>query len=221
MDKRDWLKVVVVVLIIVLVNVIAVFFPFRVNASELENERLNNLELRLADYEHTIADIEYQIQQLSENDDYQYQQLLTLSQQLDLMIVGVNQLIELSIEGIENDIQRNEVDTFRYGASEERQNVALSRFDNSIVALQSIIEKLDNINIGTDRGNDLLINLGDSLGNEIQENTDKTLQELNETLTTTNTFLIYLFVMLLFVMVGIIAIAIGKLLMNTVFRFIE
>lgn len=63
-----------------------------------QNERLNNLEVRLEEMGFRINEIELSLESLHENQALEEEQRLAITQQLELLIVGMNDLCNYNIE---------------------------------------------------------------------------------------------------------------------------
>lgn len=63
-----------------------------------QNERLNNLEVRLEEMGFRINEIELSLESLHENQALEEEQRLAITQQLELLIIGINDLCNYNIE---------------------------------------------------------------------------------------------------------------------------
>ena len=163
-----------------------------------QDERLNSLELRLEELGYTIDDVEQAIIALQEVDTSLEEQRLLISEQLDLCIVALNDLINYSIEHLEKE------DTAALLTEEYRTTVTAGIVTNEMA--------MTTLNENTVSGNTIISNFNDSVSENLQLTSENTLQELNKTLLTTNTFLSYVFILLLVVLVILITYGIGALI---------
>lgn len=191
------------------------------SASEGEEKRLNALELRLKDYEVTIENIKDSITALNENDEHQYEQRLAIQQQLDLMIVGINELINLYIDELEKNALRDEIELLREQANKERHNEMVLEIQRIAEITDTITPEIEKIKELTVSGNELMIEMSDSIGNEIKESTERTMKELNETMTVTNTFLAYAYWIVLGLFVVALLRAIAAWVKDTLMKHIN
>jgi hypothetical protein len=220
-------KIIIGILITVMtVLTILLFISIDASASGLEDgERIDAMEKRLADYEINIGQIRENIDALAENDELQYEQRLSMQQQLDVVILGLGDLIGLASYEIEKNKERDETVLQRYLSDDNLKRVLINdqRTGNAELteikeALEVSLEGLASLSVS---GNELVAEMNDNLGNEIKNSTEKTLLELNETLTTTNKFLSYLAVLLIFTFVVILLIVFGQWIKNTLTKHIE
>lgn len=163
-----------------------------------QDERLNSLELRLEELGYAIDEVEQVIVALQEVDTSLEEQRLLISEQLELCIVALNDLINYSIEHLEKE------DTAALLTEEYRTIVTTGIVTNETA--------MTTLNENTVSGNTIISNFNDSVSENLQLTSENTLQELNKTLLTTNTFLSYVFILLLIVLVLFITYGIGALI---------
>ena len=163
-----------------------------------QDERLNNLELRLEELGYSINEVEQAIVLLQETDTALEEQRLVISEKLDLCIIALNDLINYSIEHLEKD------DSAALLTEEYRTTVT--------TAIETNEESMIKLNENTVSGNMIISNFNDSVSENLQLTSENTLQELNKTLLTTNTFLSYVFILLLVVLAILITYGIGALI---------
>lgn len=173
-------------------------------------DRVNALELRLQDYEYTIAELKSSIQTLQENGAAEYQEKLALQQQIDLLIVGLNDLLNQYTLDLDNR------------ALLEAKHV--EQFDTLLLQLRgmdkSVTDGFTEAKEISVSGNQLITNMNDNLGDGIKKSSEQMLTELNETLSITNKLMSYLAVLLLLFYVVFISVFIGILIKNTVLKHI-
>ena len=163
-----------------------------------QDERLNSLELRLEELGYSINEVEQAIVLLQETDTALEEQRLVISEKLDLCIIALNDLINYSIEHLEKD------DSAALLTEEYRTTVT--------TAIETNEESMMKLNENTVSGNMIISNFNDSVSENLQLTSENTLQELNKTLLTTNTFLSYVFILLLIVLILFITYGIGALI---------
>ena len=98
-------------LLVFLLSVLLFFFlSIPVHAEEIaegesqtdteQNERLNSLEIRLEELGYTINELQATIESVQTSELEEEQQRLVISEKLDLLIIGVRDLINYSIESL-------------------------------------------------------------------------------------------------------------------------
>lgn len=163
-----------------------------------QDERLNSLEIRLEELGYIIDETSQSIILLQETDADLEQQRLELSEKLDLCIIALNDLINYSVEQLEKmDSSEVLTESYRTALLEELEANRLLVTD---------------LNDNTVSGNMIISDFNDSVSENLQLTSENTLQELNKTLLTTNTFLSYVFILLLGVLVLFITFGIGALI---------
>lgn len=171
-----------------------------------QDERLNSLEIRLEELGYIIDETNQAIILLQETDADLEQQRLELSEKLDLCIIALNDLINYSVEQLEKmDSSEVLTESYRTALFEELEANRLLVTD---------------LNDNTVSGNMIISDFNDSVSENLQLTSEKTLQELNDTLLVTNTFLSYLFILILIVLVMIVTYLIGAFIYKFVIRHI-
>lgn len=163
-----------------------------------QDERLNNLELRLEELGYSIDEVEQAIVSLQEANAELEEQRLIISEKLDLCIIALNDLINYSIEHL------NKEDAAALLTEEYRTTVTAGIVTNETA--------MTTLNENTVSGNTIISTFNDSVSENLKLTSENTLQELNKTLLTTNTFLSYVFILLLVVLVLFITYGIGALI---------
>lgn len=172
-----------------------------------QDERLNSLELRLEEMGYSIDEVEQAIVSLQEVDASLEEQRLLISEKLDLCIIALNDLINYSIEYLNKEDSSNLL-------TEEYRAAVLSGIETNETAMTTLNEN-------TVSGNTIIRNFNDSVSENLQLTSENTLQELNKTLLVTNTFLSYLFVLILIVLVLFITYGIGALINKLITRHVR
>lgn len=192
--------------------VICFSFSFVSNAAETEetesatdteqDKRLNALELRLEEMGYVINDVEMSIESIMGSLEQFEAERLSISQEVELLVIGISQLCDDNIAFTEK------FDAFAADAS-----AADLKTDT---ALTDINTSLDSLNENTVSGNVLITDLSSSIKTDMKNISETSINEFNETLLRTNTLLSYLFVLLLFLLVLIIASMIGSIFKNII-----
>ena len=172
-----------------------------------QDERLNSLEKRLEEIGYTIDETVQAIISLQEADVSLEEQRIEISEKLDLCIIALNDLINYSIEGLDK-ADASEVLT------EEYRTEVLTDLETNEAAMVTLNEN-------TVSGNTILTDFNDSVTENLQLTSENTLQELNKTLSTTNTFLSYLFVLLLVVLALFVTNWIGALINKFILKHVQ
>jgi ABC-type Na+ efflux pump permease subunit len=220
MSNGDFVEFKIVVLLAALSAVFFCVTPLYVHAEESENEdsysetendtiqeeRINALEARLEEMGYTINDLEMTIESITEEMELEEEQRLAIGQQLELLIIGVSQLCDDSISFNEK------YDTYT-GESSSMQISANTSLDN-------VNSTLSELNENTVSGNALVSAFSDSIKVDMQNISETSINEFNETLLKTNTLLSYLFVLILLLLVLLICFGIGALLRNIISRHV-
>lgn len=192
--------------------VICFSFSFVSNAAETgetesatnteQDQRLNALELRLEEMGYTINDINMSIESIFEELETSEQQHLSIGQELELLLIGVSQLCDDDMAFME-----------KYDATVEGFSAIQTETNSSLGDINAVMNEL---NENTVSGNILITNFSDSISTDMQNISETSINEFNETLLKTNTLLSYLFWLLLFVLVLIICFWLGTVLKNII-----
>ena len=170
-------------------------------------ERVNFLEIRLEELGYQIDDMQEAIVAIETANQTEEENRLALSDKLDLVIIALNNLIENDLELLQKE------DDAALLTTEYREVVATALATN-----ETAVEEL---NENTVSGNTLISDFNTSVEENMQLVSESTLQELNKTLLTTNTFLSYLFVLLLLLFVLLIVYGLGSLLYKSVLKHVQ
>lgn len=174
-----------------------------------QNERLNSLEIRLEELGYRINEIEGVLEEIQTSELLEEQERLAVSEKLDLVIIGLNDLINYDIEKLEKaDNSELLTDVYRNQVLE-----ALNCNADSMEQLNATTLRLSDDTVS---GNILITNFSDSISTDMQNISETSINEFNETLLKTNTLLSYLFWLLLFVLVLIICFWLGTVLKNII-----
>lgn len=172
-----------------------------------QDERLNSLEIRLEEMGYSIDEVNRVIISLQEADTLLEEQNLLISEKLDLCIIALNDLVNYSIEHLKNDDAAELL-------TEEYRTAVISGITTNETAMSTLNEN-------TVSGNTIISTFNDSVSENLQLTSENTLQELNKTLLVTNTFLSYLFILLLIVLVLFICYGIGALIHKLIFSHVR
>ena len=162
-----------------------------------QNERLNNLEIRLEELGYQINDAGTAIESINVQLETAEAERLTVSQQLELLLIGINDEIELL----------NTVVT-------DTASVALG-LEQSLPVIDTDMKQLNQLTVS---GNASIDAFSTSIKTDMQNISETSIEEFNTTLLRTNTLLSYLFVLLLFLLVLMIAFFIGSVIKNIINR---
>lgn len=170
-------------------------------------DRVNLLELRLEELGYQINDMQTAIESLETADQEQEETRLAISDKLDLVIIALDSLIE-------NDLAQMQ--------KQEDADLLAAEYRETITGALSVNEAaFEELNENTVSGNTLISDFNSSMEENLQLVSESTLQELNKTLLATNTFLSYLFILVLIVLVLLIVYGLGALLNRSIFRHIK
>lgn len=170
-------------------------------------DRVNLLELRLEELGYQINDTQTAIESLETADQEQEETRLAISDKLDLVIIALDSLIE-------NDLAQMQ--------KQEDADLLAAEYRETITGALSVNETaFEELNENTVSGNTLISDFNTSMEENLQLVSESTLQELNKTLLATNTFLSYLFILVLIVLVLLIVYGLGALLNRSIFRHIK
>lgn len=214
-DNRSFISIkVLLFLVFLLYFVLALSLSVKAQEQEEENEtdafqneRLNSLETRLEELGYIINDMENAIERIQESDTAQEQERLLLSDKLDLTLIALNDLVNYSIDLL--------------GMTQEALLDSMTYQDSVNGMLSFLHSDMESLNENTVSGNALISSMNDSLGEELNTASANSIQEFNHTLSKTNTLLSYLFVLLLFLLVMVVAVSIGLLLHHMIHKFVR
>lgn len=179
-------------------------FPLIVSASETDypdvGERVNFLELRLEDFGTSISEINNRLSNVDIYIEELEMKRLEISQQLDVLIVGVNSLYE-------------ELSYFReYG---EKSMDGIENIEKSSKIFDENQKEIINLTVS---GNDIISSLGDTVTESIESNSQQSIDELTKVLSDTNSMLVKLYCMLFALIVLIIVDVLYRFLWNRLFK---
>lgn len=169
-------------------------------------DRVNFLEIRLEELGYQIDDMQTAIEAIEASDQLEEENRLALSDKLDLVIIALNNLIENDLELLQKQ------DDAELLTTEYRETITTALTTNETA--------FEELNENTVSGNSLISEFNTSVEENMQLVSESTLQELNKTLLTTNTFLSYVFILLLIVLVLIIVYGLGALLNKIIFKHV-
>lgn len=169
-----------------------------------QNERLNNLEIRLEELGYSVNEARDSINAINERFELLEQERLEIRDQLDLIIIGLDDLCTYSIEYL--------------GNFDSAATVSQTADTDTLSALNQIYDSSVELNENTVSGNAIVTAFGDNIKTDMQNISETSINEFNETLLKTNTLLSYLFVLILFLLVLMVAYGVGSIIQNIIKR---
>lgn len=169
-----------------------------------QNERLNNLEIRLEELGYSVNEARDSINAINERFELLEQERLEIRDQLDLIIIGLDDLCTYSIEYL--------------GNFDSAVTVSQTADTDTLSALNQIYDSSVELNENTVSGNAIVTAFGDNIKMDMQNISETSINEFNETLLKTNTLLSYLFVLILFLLVLMVAYGVGSIIQNIIKR---
>ncbi len=199
----------VLILVSVVISSTAVVHAEEIVESETltdseQNERLNNLEIRLEELGYSVNEVRDSINAINEHFELLEQERLEICDQLDLIIIGLDDLCTYSIEYL--------------GNFDSAVTVSQTADTDTLSALNQIYDSSVELNENTVSGNAIVTAFGDNIKTDMQNISETSINEFNETLLKTNTLLSYLFVLILFLLVLMIAYGVGSIIQNIIKR---
>lgn len=189
-----------------------VFFltPATAYAAEIvvDEERIESIEERLNSYGSSIQEIKDRLAAVDSELETQYQNDLTMMQQLDVLIVGVDSIFQ---EFVAFHAEFIEQFTLLLG------NLAAYK-DSVVFEIQGMGKQIQTLNDTLLLTNTALDNMTLALSEQIATSQEATLTELNDTLLVTNNLLVYLFCTLVIVLIAIIAVVLYRLIHGTLIK---
>ena len=172
-----------------------------------DDERINNLEKRLEELGYQISETKDSIVAIEDRLDPLEADHLSLQQELELLLIGMNDQLDML-----NTI----------GADLTASTTLLSDHLPTVVMQgETLQEDTKSLYQETVSGNTLVSDLGDSLKVDMENISQKSLEEFNKTLLSTNKLLSYLFVLLLVLLVLFIVFGLAKLVKDTLLKYVE
>lgn len=169
-----------------------------------QNERLNNLEIRLEELGYSVNEARDSINAINERFELLEQERLEIRDQLDLIIIGLDDLCTYSIEYL--------------GNFDSAVTVSQTADTDTLSVLNQIYDSSVELNENTVSGNAIVTAFGDNIKTDMQNISETSINEFNETLLKTNTLLSYLFVLILFLLVLMVAYGVGSIIQNIIKR---
>lgn len=199
----------VLILVSVVISSTAVVHAEEIVESETltdseQNERLNNLEIRLEELGYSVNEARDSINAINERFELLEQERLEIRDQLDLIIIGLDDLCTYSIEYL--------------GNFDSAVTVSQTADTDTLSVLNQIYDSSVELNENTVSGNAIVTAFGDNIKTDMQNISETSINEFNETLLKTNTLLSYLFVLILFLLVLMIAYGVGSIIQNIIKR---
>lgn len=199
----------VLILVSVVISSTAVVHAEEIVESETltdseQNERLNNLEIRLEELGYSVNEVRDSINAINERFELLEQERLEIRDQLDLIIIGLDDLCTYSIEYL--------------GNFDSAATVSQTADTDTLSVLNQIYDSSVELNENTVSGNAIVTAFGDNIKTDMQNISETSINEFNETLLKTNTLLSYLFVLILFLLVLMVAYGVGSIIQNIIKR---
>lgn len=199
----------VLILVSVVISSTAVVHAEEIVESETltdseQNERLNNLEIRLEELGYSVNEVRDSINAINERFELLEQERLEIRDQLDLIIIGLDDLCSYSIDYL--------------GNFDSAVTASQTADTDTLSALNQIYDTSVELNENSVSGNALITAFGDNIKTDMQNISETSINEFNETLLKTNTLLSYLFVLILFLLVLMVAYGVGSIIQNIIKR---
>ena len=204
-----YMMLAVLILVSVVISSTAVVHAEEIVESETltdseQNERLNNLEIRLEELGYSVNEVRDSINAINERFELLEQERLEIRDQLDLIIIGLDDLCTYSIEYL--------------GNFDSAATVSQTADTDTLSVLNQIYDSSVELNENTVSGNAIVTAFGDNIKTDMQNISETSINEFNETLLKTNTLLSYLFVLILFLLVLMVAYGVGSIIQNIIKR---
>lgn len=191
-----------------------VIFPIVAHAEESapeenissDDERINNLEKRLEELGYQISETKDSIVAIEDRLDPLEADRLSLQQELELLLIGINDQLNL-LNTISTDLTAS-------------STLLSDHLPAVVMQGETLQEDTKNLYQETVSGNTLVSNLGDSLKMDMENISQKSLEEFNATLLSTNKLLSYLFVLLLILLVLVICYGLCRIIKNTLLKYV-
>lgn len=174
--------------------------------STSDNERINNLEKRLEEFGYQISETKDSIVAIEDRLDPLETDHLSLQQELELLLIGMNGQLDL-LNTISADLTAS-------------SDLLSDHLPTVVMQGETLQEDTKSLYQETVSGNTLVSDLGDSLKVDMENISQKSLEEFNKTLLSTNKLLSYLFVLLLVLLVLLIAGWLGKIIKDTLLKYV-
>lgn len=175
--------------------------------STSDDERINNLEKRLEELGYQISETKDSIVAIEDRLDPLEADHLSLQQELELLLIGLNDQLEL-LNTISADLTASSA-------------LLSDHLPTVVMQGETLQEDTKSLYQETVSGNTLVSDLGDSLKVDMENISQKSLEEFNKTLLSTNKLLSYLFVLLLVLLVLFIVGGLGKIIKDTLLKYVE
>lgn len=172
-----------------------------------DDERINNLEKRLEELGYQISETKDSIVAIEDRLDPLEADHLSLQQELELLLIGMNDQLEL-LNTISADLTASSA-------------LLSDHLPTVVMQGETLQEDTKSLYQETVSGNTLVSDLGDSLKVDMENISQKSLEEFNKTLLSTNKLLSYLFVLLLVLLVLFIVGGLGKIIKDTLLKYVE
>lgn len=174
--------------------------------STSDDERINNLEKRLEELGYQISETKDSIVAIEDRLDLLEADHLSLQQELELLLIGMNDQLDL-LNTISADLTASSA-------------LLSDHLPTVVMQGETLQEDTKSLYQETVSGNTLVSDLGDSLKVDMENISQKSLDEFNKTLLSTNKLLSYLFVLLLVLLVLFIVGGLGKIIKDTLLKYV-
>ena len=175
--------------------------------STSDDGRINNLEKRLEELGYQISETKDSIVAIEDRLDLLEADHLSLQQELELLLIGMNDQLDL-LNTISADLTASSA-------------LLSDHLPTVVMQGETLQEDTKSLYQETVSGNTLVSDLGDSLKVDMENISQKSLDEFNKTLLSTNKLLSYLFVLLLVLLVLFIVGGLGKIIKDTLLKYVE
>lgn len=169
-----------------------------------QDKRLNNLELRLEELGYQINDAGTAIEAITSQME---EERLSISQQLELLLIGVNDELTL-------------LDSIQLSAIDITANLQqfLPAISTDAITVRDDVKQLNALTVS---GNASIDSFSDSIKADMKNISEASIEEFNTTLLRTNLLLSYLFVIMLILLVLMITYGIGAVIRNIIKKSIS
>ena len=217
MNNKSFARIETVLIVAVCIVCFLLICPIVAHAEETstdtaeestsDDERINNLEKRLEELGYQISETKDSIVAIEDRLDPLETDHLSLQQELELLLIGMNDQLDL-LNTISADLTASSA-------------LLSDHLPTVVMQGETLQEDTKSLYQETVSGNTLVSDLGDSLKVDMENISQKSLDEFNKTLLSTNKLLSYLFVLLLVLLVLFIVGGLGKIIKDTLLKYVE
>lgn len=170
-------------------------------------DRINALKERLEELGYQIDEDHEEITRINETLDGIEEEHLTINDKLDLLIIGLSDLIDLQTNFYADETENNET----VNNMMLEQGVALDSINEHIDNIEIVItDGMEQLHQDTVSGNSIISDFDDHINENLQLQSAENIAEFNKTLTRTNYFLSLLFWILVIGLAAALVIVIVK-----------